>query len=725
MKKWFLNALPFVAALIGFDPEAKEKLELSQEDKDKLDQDSGLEGFADAFMKYYNENYAVDQGEANQAYEQFMREYNASEPPVEGSEGNNGGKKPKAEHQEVPKGDEKSLVQQLKEVIKAGEKLLQTNEEQAATIEKLKNLPEEDTPEAKVPTGKSKENQMKHSTTHLFGSGHSYDSLNRPWNRAAADGKIKSATVWDKVNIDKLNEDLGAYSRRNSSEIMSMIMDGYDIPEHWFNISNIQDEHVFAMIATGEITQGFKKSWLPKNKQRFVPIKNKVFDKQIDITWQPSELKSIEKSWLNQFFNEGSTPYKMSFAAYLWNELLKQARKEDKISIFKGVHYDTENLPEGVAGSFLNSMSGYLKLVEQNRGVTYLAHDLPVLTPANTYDVIQDWVENKLPIDFKNQPGLKLQLGTDTHRWYVESRESKKGLIQDYQRNATTVEKFPNIEFVPIPQFEGIGHIDIQPEGNCGLMFDKPGEEGMLTVETNRRAIDAFADYKQGVGFKAFGAKVDPNAELDYNDQIFFSNNVDLASNTFVPVAQNDATPSVKDHGSLLIGSNNTAATNITQLDDVVAGKTYVLRGNADANISTVKDGANIFLKGDADFPLNDGNEIVLIGLVGGKVIEFSRKVAGEVAEPEKVELGDGATTADAQNGTHFITVENTGATAITNITNAVASEVYTIEGGSDTNSSTIADGGNFLLTAAFSAALGAYIKLKYNGSIFVEIERG
>lgn len=723
MKKWFLKVLPFVAAVLGFDPEAKEKLELSQEDKDKLDRESGQEGFADAFMKYYNEQYAVDESSANQAYEEFMREFNATEPPVAGSENEGGEDEP--EHQEVPKGDEKSLLQQLKAAVDAGKKLLQTNGEQAATIAKLKNLPDDDEPEAIVNTGKSNEKQMKHSKTHLFGSGQSYDGLDRPWNRAAADGKLKSATVWDKVNIDKLNEDLGAYSRRNSNEIMSMVMDGYNIPDHWFLISNVQDEFVFAQIASGEITQGFKKSFLPKNKQRFVPIKNKIFDKQIDITWQPSELKSIEKSWLNQFFNEGSTPYKMSFAAYLWNELLKQARKEDKISIFKGVYFDTENLPDGVSGSFLNSMDGYLKLVEQNRGVTYLAHDLPTLTPANTYDVIQDWVENKLPIDFKNLPGLKLQLGTDAHRWYVESRESKKGLIQDYQRNAMTVEKFPNIEFVAIPQLEGTGYMDIQPEGNCGLMIDRAGEEGMLTVETNKRAIDVFADYKQGVGFKAFGAKVDPNAALDYNDQVFFSNNVPLATETFVPVTANDATPSVKDHGSLLIGSNNTAATNITQLDDVVAGKTYILRGDSDANISTVKDGANILLNGDADFALNDGNEIVLIGLAGGKVIEYSRKVAGDVAEPEKVVLAADAVTADAADGTHFVTSANTGATAITNILNGVTGEVYTIEGGSNTNSSTIADGGNFLLTAAFSAAVGAYIKLKYNGSIFVEIERG
>lgn len=723
MKKMFLKVLPFVAALIGFDPKAKEKIEFSAEDKEKLEKETGMEGFAEAFQKYYNEEYLAENQEAQAAFQQFMQQFNAQGAGVETAE-EDPEEEPAAS---LPEGDEQSLSAQLRQIVKAANSLLKTNAQQAADLEKLKTDPEPDEPAAVIP-GNQKSKTVKHTNTHLFGSGNSWDAMERPWNRRAAEaslkGEIGAATVWDKVNIDKLNEDLGAYSRRNATEIMSLLMDGYDIPSHWTVVNNIQDEYVFASIVTGEITQGFKKSWLPKNKQRFVPIKNKIFDKQIDITWQPSELKSIEKSWLNMFFNEGSTPYKMSFARYLIGELMKKARKEDKITIFKGVHYDTANLPEGVSGGFMNAMDGFLKIVSDNRGNTYQAHALGKPTIANIYDYVNNFVM-QLPYDFRSQAGLVFGLSDDWHKAYHNARELKKATNTDYTPNDTTVDQYPNIRFEAHAQLNGSDFMYVTTEDNIGLMVDRPGEESMLTLELNRRAIDAFADYKLGVFFKAFGANVDPNAALTYEDQIFFSNDVSVLDNVYTPVASNDATPSVADHHALKIGSNNTAATDITSLDDVVEGQRYFLFGDADANISTVKNGANIILAGGADFALNKGNLLELVGLSGGKVIEYKRTEAGAVPEPEKVVLAADATTADAADGTHFITQDNTGATALTNILNAVVDEIYTLEGGSDTNSTTVANGGNFLLTGAFTASDGAFLKVQYNGTRFVEVDRG
>lgn len=725
MKKWFLQVLPLVAALFNFDPEAKEKLVLSDEDKAKLDKEAQETGFADAFLKYYNEEYLAEEEGAQEAYKQFMKEFNQSGPGVEGS----GAEDPPAnEPKEVPEGDEKTLAAQLRSVIKMASGLKKTVEQQAADLAKLKKDPEPDEPEAVIDGTKNKITTVKHSKTHLFGSNHSWDSLDRPWNKRAADlsdkGQIKGATVWDKVNIDKLNDDLGAYARRNASEIMSLLMDGYDIPSNWSVVSNVQDEYVFASIVSGEITQPFKKGWLPKNKQRFVPIKNKIFDKQIDITWESSELKSIEKSWLNMFFNEGSTPYKDSFARYLLGELMKKARKEDKITIFKGVYHNPANLPDGVAGSFLNAMDGFMKLVADYRDVAFKSHSIGKPTEANIYDYVNNFVKG-LPYDFRIQAGLVFGMSSDWHKAYHNARELKKGTNTDYVANDTRVDQYENITFVPHPQLNGSDFMYVTTNDNIGLMVDKPGEESMITIEKNRRVIDAFADYKLGVFFKALGANVDPSAPITYEDQIFFSNDVELLNDVYVPVAANDATPSVADHHALKIGSNNTASTNITALDDVVEGQRYFLYGDSDTNTSTVKNGANIIMDGGADFELTKGDLIELIGLAGGKVIEYERYVAGTTPEPEKVQLAADATTADAADGTWFVTEANTAPTAITNILNAVVDEIYTIEGGSAADSTTISSAGNFLLTATFTASVGAFLKVQYNGSKFVEVERG
>ena len=73
-----------------------------------------------------------------------------------------------------------------------------------------------------------------------------------------------------------------------------------------------------------------------------------------------------------------------------------------------------------------------------------------------------------------------------------------------------------------------------------------------------------------------------------------------------------------------------------------------------------------------------------------------------------------------------FITAANTKATAITDLTDAVAGVVYTIHGAGSANASTIANGGNFVLTRDMALKAGAFIQLvKAADGKFYEVARG
>ena len=63
-------------------------------------------------------------------------------------------------------------------------------------------------------------------------------------------------------------------------------------------------------------------------------------------------------------------------------------------------------------------------------------------------------------------------------------------------------------------------------------------------------------------------------------------------------------------------------------------------------------------------------------------------------------------TTPDISGGNIFITSGNTGATVITDLDNPKAGQVIMLVGGSNSNPSTIADSGNFNLSAAWTASL-------------------
>jgi len=78
------------------------------------------------------------------------------------------------------------------------------------------------------------------------------------------------------------------------------------------------------------------------------------------------------------------------------------------------------------------------------------------------------------------------------------------------------------------------------------------------------------------------------------------------------------------------------------------------------------------------------------------------------------IDLDPDATTADGSMGYEFLTGANTGATALTDIVNAVSNRVYKIICGDVANATTIAKAGKFSnITAAWTPTTeGEYIKL-------------
>lgn len=122
-----------------------------------------------------------------------------------------------------------------------------------------------------------------------------------------------------------------------------------------------------------------------------------------------------------------------------------------------------------------------------------------------------------------------------------------------------------------------------------------------------------------------------------------------------------------------------------------------------------------------ADWTPKKGDTIRLMKRSDGKFIEIGRETAAAGA----LQFADDATGPSLAGATVFATGNNTQATAITNFTDAVEGEVYTIHGTGSANASTIANSGNFVLTAAMTLSTGKYIKLTYAGGKFYEVERG
>jgi hypothetical protein len=177
----------------------------------------------------------------------------------------------------------------------------------------------------------------------------------------------------------------------------------------------------------------------------------------------------------------------------------------------------------------------------------------------------------------------------------------------------------------------------------------------------------------------------------------------------------------VLNHTSL-VSVANSQATAITTIDDCAVGQEVRIQCGPGANSITIAK-AGVFSLLSAAWNPVVGNILILKKRSDGKFIELKRI---SFSTDALVIAADDATPT-VKDGVKFITSINTVATAITALDDAIVGVVYTLMGGSDVNATTIANAGNFSLTAAMTLGSGKFITLQkseQDGKLY-EITRG
>lgn len=618
----------------------------------------------------------------------------------------------------TPTDAEKKLQDKVNKLTGKVEKLEANQSTSNQTIIKLGAKPEPDLDALNNGTGKT---VIMHSKTHLFASNNTFDAFaDRPWNDRAAKGSLVGAT-YTEIDISKVNEDLGAYYRENKTAMISFLRAKNRLPDFWNTVSNVQDQIVYSKAFTGEVTQARKQKWLPKGKFEFQPEIAKVFPIQIDLEIQGYELQSMETSWLNHLdmvSKDGSQAYKMSFVAFLASEFLKKAAEEDQIGHIRGIHIATAD-DATVAGLAIHKADGLLIGIKdaQKRRV-YLPYDLGVPTEENILDYIEAFV-NKIPEYWRDMPGLVIYVANYWLDAYLKRREVVKGLMPTYKDGKVTVDRHENIRLVGLSFMNDSKFMFCTTDDNISFLENIPKEKTLLHIETVKRVINLIGDYKTGIHVWAYGYEYADGVDMSDDKQIFFSNDIEILPELYVNIAADVTTPSVTTHTSLKTGVN-TGATAITDILNAEIGDYIYIKGNTGANPSTIANAGKFDL--ESAVTLSENVLILLYKRAADDFVEIER---WDTSLSNTVFLVPDATTADANDGKHFVTSANTVATAFTNIANAVDGDVYKLEGGSATNATTIAATGYFSrITGSMTLGLGEWIRVKFNGLKFVELER-
>lgn len=566
--------------------------------------------------------------------------------------------------------------------------------------------------------------------THLFGENHSFMAIDdaHPYNQRAYAAMclrqgiiypVRSASSTDYASI---KADLGEFYRvRYTEKIQSFVSEMPSLSKIFKTQSNLQDQAVIPNIFSTEISQAHNPSSdfikIVKGSFKFEAEIIRMFD--VKVVHMFEDMKEVEKTWIGWVNREGSQSIKWSLLEYLQIEISKRTHNEREIRRVKGVF---KTPVKDQPGNFINASDGLLKRIKvwisEFKIKTFVVGH-PVAGSMVNY--IRD-LASRIPEHIRMTGVIECYMSTDMFTTYLQNYELLYGQNMDYKGGIYYVKDYDQVKIVPIPGMAPSNRVIFTFKDNFFIAEDKPGEYFDYNFEQEDWKLKMWSDSKESIWAQAVGRKYASAAEMpdNYENQLIWCNDVDEPIDLFIEMAADDTTPSAINHTSL-VSVANTQATAITDILDVAVGQTVRLKcGNA-TNAPTIAASGKFSLLTAAWNP-SVGDIITLQKRSDGKFIELARHTA--VSQAIVIAADD--TSPDVSDGDTFVTSANTQATAITTLDNSEAGIVYTIHGGSATNATTIANSGNFVLTAAITLTVGTWIKLvksSVNGK-FYEIQR-
>ena len=550
----------------------------------------------------------------------------------------------------------------------------------------------------------------------------------RPYNQRAYSalmerrGMIVPVVAAASVDYSSLSADLGDfYKIRKQDRIQSFLLELPSIEKIFPLESGYQDRAVLVnMFLEGDFSQadqfGATFDNLVVGNYKFEPEELRMYD--VLFAHKFTNLKELEKQWIGYLNKEGSDVMKWSFIEFIMIETAKKLHNEREQRRVRGVRVNpTLNTP----GTAMQAANGFLKFLKTKIAAFQIKEFLlGEWTPSNIVDYVFNGTM-MIPAVLRDSGTMQCHMSVDAKIYYDKNFDTLFGANSDYSGPVDKVKFIKSIPVVAVPNMGESKRVWWTFNGNIHTFEHKPGEMIKFNFEQQDWTLKVWSNWKESIWAYMVGKKFASAAAQDYDHQMIFCNDVDEPADFYVPMTADDVTPSVAEHTSL-VSVANSQATALTDIDDAIVGKEIRLKcGNATNAITIAK--AGDFSVISAAWNPGVGDIIILKKRSDGKFIEIDRQDATSQA----IVIPADDTTPDVAAGDTFVTSANTVATAITQLDNSSYDVVYTIYGGSDADSSTIANAGNFVLTGAMTLSDGTYIKLQKSkvDDKYYEISRG
>ena len=444
-----------------------------------------------------------------------------------------------------------------------------------ADFKALGERPETDLPEQTVTVSPVSINGFGNTPQYLFGVEHPMFSMEKRWNKIAANPRAASALpeVDEQVDGVEFHKAACAYAKtlkeryqflqenkmldaRALSEgkyatnyggvdnaglgnqfvvlrqdaIIARVLEKRDLTQFFPVQYGIQDRGLIFNAFFDEVSQAYQSGETFKGGMKIENQMGYVDDSMIKIEWGP--MKELERKYIGYLNKEGSDPIKWTMIEYQLLNTLLNAQAEQSKRRMHGIYVKPE---KGVAGSYRNAGTGLLytllRYVHQYDIKPHADAAYRSYTPATMLSAVQEFVADvtaSVTEDMELDEHC-LYLNRNHQSWWIKNVRSTYGKDTDFAGPMGALNIVPDttVKIIWLPYLGQLPFMMMHEPGNILFLEYLPGEMLAVKMQEQMEQVRAWSTWKEGCSATFTGRRFSTKKEMDDNhyewQQIFIN----------------------------------------------------------------------------------------------------------------------------------------------------------------------------------------------------------
>lgn len=444
-----------------------------------------------------------------------------------------------------------------------------------ADFKALGERPATDQPEQTVTVSPVSINGFGNTPQYLFGVEHPIFSMEKRWNKIAANPRAASALpeVDEQVDGVEFHKAACAYAKtlkeryqflqenkmldaRALSEgkyatnyggvdnaglgnqfvvlrqdaIIARVLEKRDLTQFFPVQYGIQDRGLIFNAFFDEVSQAYQSGETFKGGMKIENQMGYVDDSMIKIEWGP--MKELERKYIGYLNKEGSDPIKWTMIEYQLLNTLLNAQAEQSKRRMRGIYVKPE---KGVAGSYLNAGTGLLytllRYVHQYDIKPHADAAYRSYTQATMLSAVQEFVADVTASVTEDMDLDKhcLSLNRNHQSWWIKNVRSTYGKDTDFAGPMGALNVVPDttVQIIWLPYLGQLPFMMMHEPGNILFLEYVPGEMLAVKMQEQMEQVRAWSTWKEGCSATFTGRRFDTREKMEENayewQQIFIN----------------------------------------------------------------------------------------------------------------------------------------------------------------------------------------------------------